>query len=484
MSNNSTDTTEQSSFAAFNLPPELTANLESLGYAKMTPIQSQSLPLILAGADVIAQAKTGSGKTAAFGLGLLAKLERKIFRVQALVLCPTRELADQVAKAIRELARTLPNIKVLTLCGGTPFGPQATSLTKGAHIVVGTPGRVDDHLRKATLRLDNVKTLVLDEADRMLEMGFQDELDVIVAASPDTRQTLLFSATFQDETQSVAERIMQAPKRVVAEEIHDSATIEQHFYETRDDAGRLTALRLLLLHFQPESMVVFCNTKKTCQELAELLRSHRVSALALHGDLEQDDRDRTLLRFANKSVAVLVATDVAARGLDIDAIDIVVNYEPASDAEVHTHRIGRTGRAGSSGLACSFFAPDQRYKMNRLEKELGISISPEALPPYELLDEPPAKPKMVTLQIDGGKKQKLRPGDVLGALTAKDGIRGNQVGKINIFDNATYVAVGRNSAERALQVLNEGKLKGRSCKARRVQGQPANSRRIARRRAR
>jgi ATP-independent RNA helicase DbpA len=218
--------------------------------------------------------------------------------------------------------------------------------------------------------------------------------------------------------------------------------------------------------------------------LAELLRSHRFSALALHGDLEQNDRDRTLLRFANKSVTVLVATDVAARGLDIDAIDIVVNYEPASDAEVHTHRIGRTGRAGSSGLAFSFYVPEQRYKMDRLERALGISINPEALPPYELLDNPPAKPQMMTLQIDGGKKQKLRPGDVLGALTGEGGIRGNQVGKINIFDTTAYVAVARNATEQALQKLNEGKLKGRACKARRVQGQPANSRRIARRRER
>ena len=484
MSNNSIDTAKQSPFAALDLPHELTDNLVSLGYANLTPIQAQSLPLILAGDDVIGQAKTGSGKTAAFGLGLLSKLERKKFRVQALVLCPTRELADQVANAIRELARTLPNIKVLTLCGGTPFGPQAGSLEKGVHIVVGTPGRVDDHLRKATLRLDDVTTLVLDEADRMLEMGFQDELDAIVAASPDSRQTLLFSATFQGNTRSVAERIMNAPKHVVAEEIHDSETIEQHFYSPKNAADQVTALRLLLLHYKPESTVVFCNTKKSCQELAELLRSHRFSALALHGDLEQNDRDRTLLRFANKSVTVLVATDVAARGLDIDAIDIVVNYEPASDAEVHTHRIGRTGRAGSSGLAFSFYVPEQRYKMDRLERALGISINPEALPPYELLDNPPAKPQMMTLQIDGGKKQKLRPGDVLGALTGEGGIRGNQVGKINIFDTTAYVAVARNATEQALQKLNEGKLKGRACKARRVQGQPANSRRIARRRER
>jgi ATP-independent RNA helicase DbpA len=473
---------DQASFATLKLGPELLKNLESLGYAAMTPIQAQSLPLILAGKDVIGQAKTGSGKTAAFGLGLLAKLERKQFKVQGLVLCPTRELADQVAKAIRDLARTLPNVKVLTLTGGTPFGPQAGSLEHGTHFVVGTPGRVDDHLRKGTLKLDNVATLVLDEADRMLEMGFQKELDAIIEATPSQRQTLMFSATFQKETQAVAERIMRAPERVTATATHDSTTIEQFFYKANDDAARLTALRLLLLEYQPESTVVFCNTKKETQELAAALRECKFSALAIHGDLEQNDRDRTLVRFANKSVAVLVATDVAARGLDIDALDAVVNYHLASDDEVHVHRIGRTGRAGSSGMAMTFYADKERYKVDRLEKMLGISIAATALPPAALLETPPARPAMATLQIDGGKKQKLRPGDILGALTGEHGISGKQVGKINIFDNAAYVAVSVDAVSAALKKLGQDKLKGRSFKARRVDGQPENSRRIARRR--
>ncbi|MCP4090787.1 MAG: ATP-dependent RNA helicase DbpA [Gammaproteobacteria bacterium] len=473
----------QSSFAALKLSPELLRNLTSLGYVAMTPIQAQSLPLILTGKDVIGQAKTGSGKTAAFALGLLAKLDRKKFRVQGLVLCPTRELADQVANAIRELARTLANVKVLTLTGGSPFGPQAGSLEHGAHIVVGTPGRVDDHLRKGTLKLNDVNMLVLDEADRMLDMGFQKELDMIVEATPAQRQTLMFSATFQDEIKAVAGRIMFAPERVTALEMHDSDTIEQYFYITNDAAARLSALRLLLLEHQPESAVVFCNTKKETQELAEALRSHGFSALAIHGDLEQNDRDRTLVRFANKSVAVLVATDVAARGLDIAALDAVINYQLASDDEVHVHRIGRTGRAGSTGIAMTFYADKERYKVNRLEKLLGISIEATALPPIALLETSPVKPAMVTLQIDGGKKQKIRPGDILGALTGEHGITGKQVGKINIFDSCAYVAVSINAVSAALKKLNKGKLKGRAFKARRVDGQPENSRRIARRRA-
>ncbi|MGI9308872.1 MAG: ATP-dependent RNA helicase DbpA [Gammaproteobacteria bacterium] len=474
----------QNSFASLSLPAALLMNLDSLGYAEMTPIQAQSLPLILAGKDVIGQARTGSGKTAAFGLGLLAALDVKKFHVQALVLCPTRELADQVAKAIRELARTVPNVKVLNLCGGVPFGPQATSLERGAHIVVGTPGRLDDHIRKNTLRLDKLGILVLDEADRMFDMGFQEELDAIVAATPTQRQTLLFSATFQDEIEAVAARITREPGRVTATESHDSSSIEQHFFQAEDDAARLDAVRLLLLKYEPESTLVFCKTKQQTRELAEALRGHRISTLAIHGDLEQSGRDQTLVRFANKSVSVLVATDVAARGLDIDALDAVVNYQLPSDVDTYVHRIGRTGRAGGTGMAFSLFGRKERYKIERLEKHFAQDIEADTLPAADLLEEPPAKPAMATLQIDGGKKQKLRPGDILGALTGEQGIKGDQVGRINIFDNHSYVAVSRNAAQAALRKLGEGKLKGRRFKVRQVHGQPSNSRRLASRRNR
>ena len=455
-------------FSSLKLKPELLKNLASLGYKVMTPIQAQSLPPILAGQDVIAQGKTGSGKTAAFGLGLLAKLDVKDFNVQALVLCPTRELADQVSNAIRELARTTQNVKVLTLCGGQPFGPQAGSLEHGAHIVVGTPGRVEDHLRKSTLSLSRLTTLVLDEADRMLEMGFQDSLDAIVEQTPVQRQTLLFSATFQDEIQSIAKRILIEPVMAQVEARHDNATIEQHFYKVADDAERMTALRLLLQKYRPESAVVFCNTKRETQEVADELRSSRFSVLALHGDMEQRDRDRTLVRFANKSAAILVATDVAARGLDIDSLDAVINFHIARDSEVHVHRIGRTGRAGSTGMAFTFYTEKDGYKIALLEEYLGLVIKPENLPPLHVLEKPPVKAAMATLRIDGGKKQKVRPGDILGALTGENGIPGKQVGKINIFNNCSYVAVSRDTAKAALKKLTEGKLKGRSFRVRRL----------------
>ncbi|HED15214.1 MAG TPA: ATP-dependent RNA helicase DbpA [Gammaproteobacteria bacterium] len=458
----------QTAFSSLKLHPALLKNLESLGYQAMTPIQAQSLPCILEGKDVIAQGKTGSGKTAAFGLGLLERLDVKRFRVQSLVLCPTRELADQVAKEVRRLGRAIHNIKVLTLCGGTPFGPQLGSLEHGAHIIVGTPGRIEEHLRKGTLKLDSLTALVLDEADRMLEMGFQAALDAIIEHTPANRQTLLFSATFPGQIQSISRRIMKQPVTVQVASTHDDSSIQQYLYEVNDNFPRLTAVRLLLLHYRPESALVFCNTKRETQEVADALYHHGFSALALHGDLEQRDRDQTLVRFANKSTSVLVATDVAARGLDIDALDVVINYHIARDAEVHVHRIGRTGRAGSKGIACTLYNEKENFKVARLEAYIDQTIDIEPLPPTSLLETPTYKPPMTSLLIDGGKKQKVRPGDILGALTGENGIIGKQVGKIHIFDNRAYVAVSQEACSRALKKLEQGKLKGRSFRVRRI----------------
>jgi len=458
----------QTAFSSLKLQAALLKNLESLDYRVMTPIQAQSLPQVLAGKDVIAQAKTGSGKTAAFGLGLLEKLDVKLFRVQSLVLCPTRELADQVAKELRRLARAIHNIKIITLCGGMPLGPQIGSLEHGAHIVVGTPGRIEEHLRKNTLKLNDLNSLVLDEADRMLDMGFQASLDAIVARMPRQRQTLLFSATYPEQISSMAKRVMHQPVMVQVAATHDHASIRQHFFRFEQNKHRLTALRLLLLKYRPGSALVFCNTKRETEEVAEELRSDGFSAIALHGDLEQRARDQTLVRFANKSASVLVATDVAARGLDIDALDAVINYHLARDVEVHTHRIGRTGRAGSKGLALTLFSAKEDYKVERLEEYLDRTIEAEELPPFSLLEKPGYKAPMSTLQIDGGRKQKVRPGDILGALTGKNGIAGKQVGKIHIFDNCCYVAVSRDAARPAFRKLSEGKLKGRSFRVRRI----------------
>lgn len=457
-----TSTSNALAFSTLDLHPDLLSNLKTLDYHFLTDIQAQSLPPILDGQDVIAQGKTGSGKTAAFGLGVLQKLEVKNFNVQALVLCPTRELADQVATEIRRLARQLQNIKVLTLCGGMPMGPQISSLQQGAHIVVGTPGRILDHLKKARLTLNEVQTLVLDEADRMLEMGFQPALDAINEQLPDQRQTLLFSATFPKQIEKISQQIMHNPVRVEVNSRHDDSTISQHFYNVESTEQRLQALRLVLLQAKPESSVVFCNTKKEVQMVADTLRDSGFSALALHGDLEQRDRDQTLIQFANKSISILVATDVAARGLDIESLDAVVNFHLAHDPEVHVHRIGRTGRAGSQGMACSFISDNESYKVAILSEYLNQDIQPEPLPDSRLLNQPPLQAKMVTLLIDGGKKNKLRPGDILGALTANDVLNAGQVGKIKITDKKSYVAVTRLMFKQALKQLGAGKLKGRN----------------------
>jgi ATP-independent RNA helicase DbpA len=453
-------------FASLPLTSDLLNNLESLGYLEMTPIQARSLPLILAGKDIIAQAKTGSGKTAAFAIGLLAKLEVKRFAIQALVLCPTRELADQVAKEIRRIARASHNVKVLTLCGGVAIGPQIGSLEHGAHIIVGTPGRILDHLRKGSLKLEMVRQLVLDEADRMLDMGFADAVETILAECNSERQTLLFSATYPEGIKRISARYQRLPEDVTVEAVHSEQQIVQHFYELRESDSKTRAVQQLLAEFQPRSAMVFCNTKQQCHELYMSLRDHGVSALALHGDLEQKERDQVLVRFANKSCAVLIATDVAARGIDIKDLDAVINVELAHDAEVHIHRIGRTGRAGETGLALTLVAPKELGRVNRLEDYVQSTIVLEPLPEsgkvYAVL------PEMITLSIDGGKKDKLRPADILGALTKDAGLSGGDIGKIDIFDFVAYVAVKQSVAKKALQHLQNGKLKGRKFRARQV----------------
>jgi ATP-independent RNA helicase DbpA len=451
-----------SDFSSLKLHPGLLKNLGSLGYESMTPIQALSLPAILDGKDVIGQGKTGSGKTAAFGLGLLHKLNVKSYTVQSIVLCPTRELADQVSVEIRNLARAIHNIKILTLCGGAPFGPQIGSLEHGAHIVVGTPGRIEEHLRKKTLKLDHVEMLVLDEADRMLDMGFQDAIDDIVEKIPNNRQTLLFSATYPQEIEDIAMRVMNNPVVVNAPSTDEESTIKQYFYQINTDDERMNALRILLAKHKSESTLVFCNTKLDTQDVADELVHYGFYALAIHGDLDQRERDQALIRFSNKSVSVLVATDVAARGLDIDALDLVVNFNVAHDPEVHVHRIGRTGRAGRSGIAVTLFNDKETRKLDALE----IDVTADELPSDSYLDKPVKRPEMTTLKIDGGKKQKLRPGDIVGGLTGKDGIPGAAIGKITVSSNWSYVAVETGLVKAALLKIQNDKLKGKTFRVR------------------
>ncbi|MEJ2621591.1 MAG: ATP-dependent RNA helicase DbpA [Candidatus Thiodiazotropha sp.] len=454
-------------FSSLKLAPALLGNLESLGYLQMTPIQAESLPHVLAGQDLIARAKTGSGKTVAFGLGLLNLLNQQSFSVQALVLCPTRELADQVAKELRRLARTSANTKIITLCGGKPFGPQIGSLVHGAHIVVGTPGRILKHLAKGSLSLDTVRTVVLDEADRMLDMGFHDDITEILSVIPSQRQTLLFSATYPETIRELSAAFQSDPIEVTVDSDHSDLRISQHFYEVAKGKRNQT-LAALLAQYKPQSSVVFCESKLQSQEVAEELQQRGIQALALHGDLEQKDRDLVLVRFANGSVPVLVATDVAARGLDIKALGAVINYQLPRDPEVYVHRIGRTGRAGSKGLALNLFIASEASRVNGIEAYLKIEVRLAQPPGLELPEGFAMSAQNVTLSIDGGRKEKVRPGDILGALTANKAVAGDRVGKIDIFDHVAYVAVDRSVRKTALRTLADNNIKGRRFKVRMI----------------
>nr|WP_157349153.1 ATP-dependent RNA helicase DbpA [Raoultella sp. 10-1] len=451
-------------FSTLNvLPAAQLDNLNELGYLAMTPVQAAALPAILAGRDVRVQAKTGSGKTAAFGLGLLQQVDATLYKTQSLVLCPTRELADQVAGELRRLARFLPNIKVLTLCGGQPFGAQRDSLQHAPHIIVATPGRLLDHLQKGTVSLDALQTLVMDEADRMLDMGFSDAIDEAIRFAPAERQTLLFSATWPAAIAAISGRVQNNPQTIEIDSVDALPAIEQQFFET-SQKGKIALLQKLLSQHKPASCVVFCNTKKDCQAVCDALNAAGQSALSLHGDLEQRDRDQTLIRFANGSSRVLVATDVAARGLDIKSLELVINYELAWDPEVHVHRIGRTARAGESGLAISLCAPEEAQRANILAEMLQLKLNWMNAPTGGTIV--PLEAEMTTLCIDGGKKAKMRAGDVLGALTGDLGFDGADIGKINVHPAHVYVALRQGVAHKAFKLLQNGKIKGKNCRVR------------------
>ncbi len=455
-------------FASLALRDSTLANLQRLGYLAMTPIQAACLPLALAGQDLIAQAKTGSGKTAAFALALLDRLNPRRFAVQALVLCPTRELADQVCNEIRRLARAEENIKVVALCGGVALRGQTASLAHGAHIVVGTPGRVLDHLERGHLDLQALNTLVLDEADRMLDMGFFDDIATVARQCPKERQTLLFSATYPEGIAKLAQQFMRTPQRISVATQHEETRIRQRWYEVKE-GERLSAVARLLAHFRPASTLAFCNTKAQCRKLVQLLQDQGFSALALFGELEQRERDQVLVQFSNRSCSVLVATDVAARGLDIAQLEAVINVDVTPTPEVHIHRIGRTGRADQEGWALNLASLDEMGSVGRIEQLQGRPSEWHPLSELTPASSEPLLPPMATLQLVGGRKEKIRAGDVLGALTGDAGFTREQVGKINVNEFSTYVAVDRRIAEQAVARLAAGRVKGKTVKVRLLQ---------------
>lgn len=451
-------------FTLLPLNPLLLQALASLDYVQMTPIQAQSLPPMLQGLDVIGQARTGSGKTAAYGLGLLSRIDPALQKVQALVLCPTRELADQISKEIRRLARCLPNIKLTVLSGGISQRPQLASLEHDPHIVVGMAGRVREHIEQGTLKLGDLRVLVLDEADRMLGTDFEEASRAIVAQAPASRQTLFFSATFPDEVREISRRLQKKPLEITVDTAAAAPEVEQVFFET-DPTRRLDALAHLLSVRRPESALVFCHTKNDAQDVERQLAARGFSVLGLHGDIEQRERDEVLVRFANGSARVLVATDIAARGLDIKELAAVISYELPLEPDTHVHRVGRTGRAGRSGVALHLFSHREVSRLLAIEQKLGVKAAVQKLP-NTLSPDRPMTPAVATLCVDGGRSDKLRPGDLLGALTGDAGLPKEAVGKISTFDTRTYFAIDRKHAKTALERLRAGKIKGKNFRVR------------------
>ena len=381
------------------------------------------------------------------------------------MLCPTRELADQVATEIRRLARAQENIKVVTVYGGVPTRNQIASLENGAHIVVGTPGRVMDLMDRGALDISNIQTLVLDEADRMLDMGFYADIATVIERCPAQRQTLLFSATYPDDIAALAQRFMREPEMVKVAAQHSTAKIAQRWYEV-PAKQKLDVVAQMLAHFRPTSTIAFCNTKQQCREVVAALQAQGISALALFGELEQRERDEVLVQFANGSCSVLVATDVAARGLDIANLACVINVDVTPDSEVHIHRIGRTGRGDAEGLALNLVAMDEMPHVAKIEQ---LQERPSEW--FEVSELTPAPggallPPMMTIQIIGGRKEKIRAGDVMGAMCADFGYAKEQIGKISVNDFSTYVAVDRRIAAQACAKLNNGRVKGKSVRAR------------------
>ena len=453
-------------FSTLGLSAPLLQALDALGFIAATPVQARCLPVLLDGKDVIAQAQTGSGKTAAFGLPMLSHLHSDQSGVQGLVLCPTRELADQVCSDLRALARFMPNTKILSLCGGISIRPQLASLEHPPHIAVGTPGRIQDLLRRGALDLSAVSFVALDEADRMLDMGFVDAVRQILKQTPRTRQTALFSATYPDAVRELSASFQQDPVSITIQAEQAPPDIQQHLHAV-SLRQKPEALRQVLQHHAAERTLVFCNTRQDVRAVTEHLQDSGTPALALHGEMEQRDRDETLVQFANGSCRILVATDVAARGLDIAELPLVIAYELPNEPEVHVHRIGRTGRAGASGLAIALFTEREALRIAKIEALTGMTLQQKPLPSSRSERALPA-PQWQTLVIDGGRRDKLRPGDLLGALTGIGQLHAGQVGQIDIFPTRSYVAIARNAIRDAQRRLADGRIKARRFRLRRL----------------
>jgi ATP-independent RNA helicase DbpA len=462
----------QATFEALRLSPALISVVHDLGYTQPTPIQIEAIPALLAGRNIIGQSQTGSGKTAAFALPILQGIEVERRELQALVICPTRELTAQVGREIRKLGRDLNGLQVLELVGGQPSGPQRDSLERGPHIAIGTPGRLLDHLERGFMKPDSIKTVVLDEADRMLDMGFGEDVRKIINHLPQDRQTALFSATFPSSIEAMSKAIQQDALRITIETADEDRADIRQLKLCYGNHDKLLKLCWALQAHPHGSALVFCNQKSTVREITKELCRGGISVDRFDGDLEQFDRDQVLARFRNHSVRVLIATDVAGRGLDVEGLDLVINYDLPEQAEIYVHRIGRTGRAGATGIAISMVQNATDPAIVEIEKFTGKTIeildssASKGLKSSDLMKELAKSPRMETILISGGRKDKVRKGDILGALTGDaGGLSSKEIGKIEIQEKLSYVAVSQRVIAGAVSCLNAGRIKGKRFRA-------------------
>lgn len=520
-------------FEDLNLSPQILRAVTEMGFEAATPIQARAIPVIMEGRDVIGQAQTGTGKTAAFGIPILEKTDPKNRKLQALVLCPTRELAIQVADEIRRLCKFLHGIKVLPIYGGQDINKQIRSLKGGIQIIIGTPGRVMDHMRRHTLKFSDLHTLVLDEADEMLNMGFREDIETILKDVPAERQTILFSATMPQPILDITRNYQRDAQmvKVVKREL-TVKNIDQYYYEVKEKNKEEVLSRLLDM-YDPRRALVFCNTKRRVDELSEALKGRGYFAEGLHGDMKQSQRDRVMNSFRGGKTEILIATDVAARGIDVDDVEAVFNYDLPQDDEFYVHRIGRTGRAGKVGKSFTFVVNKEVYKLKDIQRYCKTKIYAQPVPSlndvsaikvdkilnniaYTIqhedlsslvkligrrLDEEDftamdmaaaflkqamgedgisgdeafdfgdtgAEEGMVRLFINIGRRQNVRPGDILGAIAGESGMPGNLVGCIDMYDKYTFVEVPKDRAREVLKAMENAKIKGKS-----INIEPAN----------
>ena len=521
-------------FDTLGLDPKILRAITEMGFEEPSPIQAKAIPEVMAGHDVIGQAQTGTGKTAAFGIPLLQKIDPKNRKLQAIILCPTRELAIQVADEIRRLSKFMHGIKILPVYGGQDIGKQIRSLKGGVQIVIGTPGRVMDHLRRHTLKPQTVDIVVLDEADEMLNMGFREDIETILGQLPEERQTMLFSATMPKPILEIAKRYLHEPEivKVIQKEL-TVPKIEQYYYEVNPRKKNEVLSRLLDM-YDPSLSLVFCNTKRKVDELVADLKGRGYFAEGLHGDMKQSQRDRVMNGFRNGRTDILVATDVAARGIDVDDVEAVFNYDVPQDDEYYVHRIGRTGRAGREGRAFTLVVGKEIYKLKDIQRYCKTKIRRQPIPsvndvaaikveklleqageliatdglgrmmdlleeyldgsdysatemaaallamqlgetstqtlPKEEFGDTGAEPGMVRMFMNIGKKDRVRIGDILGAVAGESGMEGALVGTIDMYDNFSFVEVPQEYAAAVLEAMNHSKIKGR-----RVNMEPAKN---------